>query len=127
MIKALDLESYPEMDKVSAIEILNELNPLTKNDDNSLVLVGSGDHKIYRDEFATPNYFMTFLKVEDTLTFISIKKIYEIIQSSIVYYTSTSPSLQGIIGLYEEVSRDSGPSGDAHFGTGDGSSFHLSL
>lgn len=83
MIKALYLESYPEMDKVSAIEILNELNPLIKNDDSSLVLVGSGDHKIYKDEFTTFNYFMTFLKIEDTLTFISIKKIYEIIQLSV--------------------------------------------
>ena len=83
MIKALYLESYPNMDKVSSIEVLNELNPLTKDDYKSLTLVDSGDHKIYKDEFITFNYIITFLKIEDTLTFISIKKIYEIIQLSV--------------------------------------------
>ena len=82
MIKALYLESYPEMDKVSAIEILDELDPIIKNENNSTVLVGS-NHKIYKDAFITPNYYVTFIKIDESLTFMSIKKIYEILQLSI--------------------------------------------
>lgn len=82
MIKAIYLEEYPMMDNVSALEILSELNPLWRNDNNSTVLVGS-DHKIYKDAFITPNYFVTFYRITDGITFLSMKKIYEIIQLSV--------------------------------------------
>ncbi len=82
MIKALYLESYPDMDNVSAIEILDELNPLIKNENNSAVLVGT-NHKIYKDAFVTPNFFVTFMKIDEKITFLSMLKIYEILQFSI--------------------------------------------
>lgn len=82
MIKAIYLDKYPNMDNVSALEILSELNPLWKNENNSTVLVGS-NHKIYKDAFITLNYFVTFYKITDELTFLSMKKIYEIIQLSV--------------------------------------------
>lgn len=81
MIKAIYLEEYPTMDNVGALEILSELNPLCRND-NSTVLVGS-DHKIYKDTFITPNFFVTFYRITDKMTFLSMRKIYEIIQLSV--------------------------------------------
>lgn len=80
MIKAIYLESYPKMDSVSAVEVLDELNPLIKNENNSTVLVGK-NHKIYKDEFITRNYFVTFIKViNDLETLETMRKIYDIIQ-----------------------------------------------
>lgn len=82
MIKAIYLETYPKMDSTSAIDILDELNPLVKNENNSTVLVAK-DHKIYKDEFITQNYFITFLKIDDNTSFEAMKKIYEIIQLAV--------------------------------------------
>lgn len=82
MIRAIYLESYPEMDSVSAMDILDELDPLMKNENNSTVLVGT-NHKIYKDSFITQNYFVTFIRVDEELTFLTIKKIYEILQLGI--------------------------------------------
>lgn len=81
MIKALYLDYYPRMDCVSALEILDELNPLWKNE-KSTVLVGS-NHEIYKDSFVTKNYFVTFYKITEDLTFLSMKKVYEILQLSV--------------------------------------------
>jgi hypothetical protein len=111
VIKALYLESYPNMDKVSSIDVLNELNPLTKNDYKSLTLVDSGDNKIYKDEFITFNYIITFLKIEDTLTFISIKKIYEIIQLSVpnfIKVINVNHTLILVIPRYNDASENAG-------------------
>ena len=84
IIKTIYLEYRPEMDNISALEILSELDTLNKDTNHSTVLVGS-DHKVYKDQFITPNYFITFLKIktEDDIMFLSMKKLYEILQLSV--------------------------------------------
>lgn len=84
MIKALYFESCPNMDSVSAVELLDELNPLIKDSRGSTILsVGNSERKIYKDSFITQNYFITFNKIEDEDTLKSILKIYEVMQLSI--------------------------------------------
>ena len=84
MIKALYFETRPRMDSVGALELLNELNPLLKDNLGSSVIPIGKDREIVKDSFITDNYFITFFKViGDPLTLSSILKVYEIMQLSI--------------------------------------------
>lgn len=84
MIKALYFETRPRMDSVGALELLDELNPLEK-DNLSCSEIPLGDNrKIIKDSFITDNYFITFFKViGDAITFSSILKVYEIMQLAV--------------------------------------------
>lgn len=84
MIKSLYFESKPKMDCVGVIELLDELNPLSKDDISSTEIPLDGGHKIIKDSFITENYFITFFRVEnDPITLMSIIKVYEIMQLAI--------------------------------------------
>lgn len=83
MIKALWFETRPEMDSVGAIEILDELNPLIKDNRSSTIIPLRDGHKMIKDSYITKNFFIMFLKIDDPLTFESMLKIYEVLQLSI--------------------------------------------
>lgn len=71
------------MDNVGVIELLDELNPLTKNDMGCAEIPLDGGHKITKASFITENYFITFFSLDDPLALASIIKVYEIMQLSI--------------------------------------------
>ena len=83
MIKALYIESWPTMDRVSAVELLEELNPLARDGSKNIVIPLSEGHKMIKDSFITKNYFITFVKIDDPNTFLAMSKIYDVIQLSV--------------------------------------------
>ena len=80
MIRAMYLRNNPEMDSVSTIDVLDELDLTNHIGDTNVY--DSLDYKISRDLYASDKYFITIFKSNRTSIINILAEIYETLQNA---------------------------------------------